>query len=189
MDKILRHVRDFADKAHGEQMRKYSPERYIVHPERVMHLTQQVTDDPAVLSAALLHDVLEDTPVTEQEVREFLRELMSPNDVSRTMQFVRELTNEYTKNKYPQWNRRKRKSREAERLARSSPEAQTIKYADIIDNCPEIVREEPDFGNRYVSECIEMLRKMKKGNAELHQQAMDAVSNARQQLNQASAGL
>ena len=35
MEDILLKVKDFADRAHGEQMRKYTPERYIVHPERL----------------------------------------------------------------------------------------------------------------------------------------------------------
>ncbi|MGN6567929.1 MAG: hypothetical protein ACTHJ0_08255 [Flavipsychrobacter sp.] len=34
----LEEVIAFADKAHGSQMRKYTPERYIVHPIRVMEL-------------------------------------------------------------------------------------------------------------------------------------------------------
>jgi (p)ppGpp synthase/HD superfamily hydrolase len=61
-EKILAAITDFADIAHGSQMRKYTPERYIVHPARVMRLCQEYTDDVTVLAAALLHDVLEDTP-------------------------------------------------------------------------------------------------------------------------------
>jgi len=32
---ILDQIKNFAEQAHGEQLRKYSPERYIVHPARV----------------------------------------------------------------------------------------------------------------------------------------------------------
>jgi len=63
MDKVLEQVKDFADKAHGDQLRKYTPDRYIVHPMRVMLICQEYTDDSQILAAALLHDVLEDTPV------------------------------------------------------------------------------------------------------------------------------
>jgi guanosine-3',5'-bis(diphosphate) 3'-pyrophosphohydrolase len=183
MDQVLQQVRDYADKAHGDQMRKYGPPaRYIVHPERVMKLTRQVTNDPTILSAALLHDVLEDTSTTEQEIKDFLQTLMSPSNADRTMQLVLDLTDVYTKENYPQWNRRKRRTKEADRLAHANPDAQTIKYADIIDNCPEIVKEDPDFGERYISECRELLGKMKNGNPQLRQQALDVINKASEQL-------
>ena len=185
MDPVLQQVRDFADKAHGDQMRKYGPPaRYIVHPERVMKLTRQITNDATILSAALLHDVLEDTPTTEKEIKDFLDTLMSPVNAERTLQIVKDLTDVYTKENYPQWNRRKRRTKEADRLTNASPEAQTIKYADIMDNCPEIVREDPDFGQRYISECRELLSKLKKGNPQLRQQAIDTVNNALAELKQ-----
>ena len=40
MNEILAAIRKFADEAHGEQKRKYTPERYIVHPVRVMELVE-----------------------------------------------------------------------------------------------------------------------------------------------------
>ena len=60
-DEILKQVHDYAEKAHGNQMRKYADERYIVHPERVMKICQEYSDKLPIMSAALLHDVLEDT--------------------------------------------------------------------------------------------------------------------------------
>ena len=52
-------------------------------------------------------------------------------------------TDIYTKQNYPGWNRRKRKQKEAERLAVAHPDAQTVKYADIIDNNIECDEHEP----------------------------------------------
>ncbi len=66
MDKVLEKVKEFADNAHGDQMRKYTPDRYIVHPIRVMEICREYDSRLPVLAAALLHDVLEDTKVTEQ---------------------------------------------------------------------------------------------------------------------------
>ena len=71
-DKILNAITEFADRAHGEQMRKYVPDRYIVHPIRVMKLCREYTNDVATLSAALLHDVLEDTATTGEEIEQFI---------------------------------------------------------------------------------------------------------------------
>ena len=96
---------DFADAAHGDQMRKYTPERYIVHPVRVMKHCMEHTNDICILAAALLHDVLEDTPVTAEEISGFLSQYLSPEQVQRTIRIIIELTDVYVKEKYPGMNR------------------------------------------------------------------------------------
>jgi (p)ppGpp synthase/HD superfamily hydrolase len=78
METVLAAITAFADRAHGQQTRRYTPERYIVHPVRVMELCREYTPDEAVLAAALLHDVLEDTPVTRAQMTEFLLTVMAP---------------------------------------------------------------------------------------------------------------
>jgi len=167
-DKILKQVRDFADNAHGSQQRKYTPERYIVHPERVMENLKNYTSDIAVLSAALLHDVLEDTATTKEEIIVFLSKLMDQQDVKKTIDLVVELTDVYIKEDYPQWNRKKRKAMEQERVSKTSPDAQTIKYADIMDNCNEIVKHDRHFAPVFLTECKRNLDVMDKGNKTLY---------------------
>jgi (p)ppGpp synthase/HD superfamily hydrolase len=174
---ILHQVMTFADNCHNEQMRRYTSDRYIVHPERVMKICREYTNDITVLSAALLHDVLEDTPVTKVEVKDFLSERMSEQQVNKTVQLIDELTDIYTKKNYLKWNRRKRKNEEADRLAKTSAEAQTIKYADIIDNAPEIAEKDPDFAKRFIPECTALLKRITKGNAELYNRAVNTVNN------------
>ncbi len=173
---ILRSIEHFADNAHDLQTRKYTPERYIVHPVRVMKLCNEYTDDVAILAAALLHDVLEDTPVTEDEIRMFLRNLLNDKDVERTIQYVIELTDVYVKAAYPHWNRRTRKAKEFERLLKISADAQTIKYADVIDNSVEIVRHDKDFARVLLYEYRTMLKSLNKGNADLYNKAVDTVA-------------
>jgi (p)ppGpp synthase/HD superfamily hydrolase len=57
-----------AARAHHHQVRKGTEIPYIVHPLAVAGLLIRVcTPEPAVI-AALLHDVVEDTPVTIQEI-------------------------------------------------------------------------------------------------------------------------
>ena len=51
----------FADKAHKNQVRKYTGDPYITHPVAVAKIVATVTDDEAMIAAALLHDTLEDT--------------------------------------------------------------------------------------------------------------------------------
>ena len=176
MDAILQTIRDYADTAHGDQQRKYSPERYIVHPVRVMEMCRRHTDELPVLAAALLHDVLEDTPVTQGDLHQFLVTVLEKETAGKTTQLVVELTDIYTKLDYPRWNRRKRKAKEAERIQKTSADSQTVKYADIIDNCREIVQHDPDFANVFLWECKGLLRVMPKGNPTLYQEAIETVN-------------
>jgi (p)ppGpp synthase/HD superfamily hydrolase len=139
MKETLDLVEQFASKAHHGQERKYTPEPFVVHPIRVMHTCKEYTNDVCMLSAALLHDVLEDTEVTRNEMYDFLLTVMHQHQAARTVKLVEELTDVYIKERYPQWNRKKRRKEEIKRLSKVSGDAQTIKYADIIDNCVEIV--------------------------------------------------
>ncbi len=58
----------FALKAHEGQMRKGGG-IYILHPLEVSVIAGTMTQDPDVLSAAVLHDTIEDTPVTAEDIR------------------------------------------------------------------------------------------------------------------------
>ncbi|MBD3582649.1 HD domain-containing protein [Flavobacterium selenitireducens] len=175
MEEIVAKVRDFADAAHGEQLRKYSGERYIVHPIRVMETCRQYDDSLPVLAAALLHDVLEDTSVNEAELLEFLRNTMSEADARHTLQLVIEMTDVFVKKNFAHLNRRIRKHQELERIEKTSAQAQTIKYADIIDNSGEIASQDRHFAPRYLRECLEILKVAIKGNALLRARAWEIV--------------
>ncbi len=59
----------FSDAAHAGQMRK-SGEPYISHPVTVACILAELHLDPPSLMAALLHDVMEDTEVTKQQLAE-----------------------------------------------------------------------------------------------------------------------
>ena len=175
---ILRFVTAVADRAHGEQVRKYTGDRYIVHPLRVMEMVRELNNDIRVLAAALLHDVLEDTPVSAFEMERSLSEVMSGRDAQIVTQMVIELTDIFVKASYPGLNRRSRKEKETRRLSLVSPEAQTIKYADIIDNVTDIVRQDADFARVYVREAKSMLRAMTAGNRVLRTRAVGVVEES-----------
>ena len=59
----------FAKESHGSQAR-YTGEPYITHPLTVAHILAQMRMDPQTIMAAILHDVIEDTPVTLPEIIE-----------------------------------------------------------------------------------------------------------------------
>ena len=178
MEEALDKIREFADEAHGEQMRKYTPERYIVHPVRVMETCRNYDAGLPILAAALLHDVLEDTPVGSHNLLAFLETVMGENEAGKTLRLVQELTDVYVKSAYPQWNRKTRKKKELERIATTSADAQTIKYADIIDNSTEIVLHDPGFAGRYLKESHDILRQADKGNSTLRKEALKTIENA-----------
>ena len=176
MDRLLEKVKDFAATAHGDQQRKFEPGPYIIHPVRVMEIVREYTNDVSLLSAALLHDVLEDTEIELSDIHEFLHTIMSNAVATITADYVHQLTDIYTKNNYPAWNRKKRKEKEAERLARISPEAQTIKYADILDNVKSMQEAETSFKKKFLSECSKYLEVMKKGHPILRKKTIETVS-------------
>ena len=62
-------VLDFATKKH-EGQRRVSGEPYITHPIAVANILLDLGMDYSSVCAALLHDVLEDTDTTEEELRE-----------------------------------------------------------------------------------------------------------------------
>lgn len=177
MDKTLTNIISFADNAHGTQMRKYTPERYIVHPVRVMEVCKAYTGSLPMLAAAILHDVLEDTPLTETEMHAFLKTVMNDHDALETLDLVVALTDVYTKEDYLQYNRKIRKEKELERIIETSADAQTIKYADILDNTSEIVKYDRGFAPRFLKECRIILRYADKGNQELREKAVEMVES------------
>jgi guanosine-3',5'-bis(diphosphate) 3'-pyrophosphohydrolase len=175
---ILIKVTAFADEAHGDQMRRYSNERYIVHPVRVMEMVREYVHDVPTLAAALLHDVLEDTPVTTEELDSFLRAVMNEDQAARTLKLVEELTDVFIKDNYPSLNRRTRRTKEAERLSAVSAGAQTIKYADVIDNVVDIARQDTDFALVYMRENKQLLQQMGGGDGRLYARATQAVDDS-----------
>ena len=60
----------FAVEAHDGMRRKSNPKPYILHPMEAAVIVGSMTDDQEVMAAAVLHDVIEDTDVTADAIRE-----------------------------------------------------------------------------------------------------------------------
>jgi len=67
IDSAIRQALDLAIHAHEGQRRK-SGEPYIIHPILVAAIVASLSDDATMVVAALLHDVVEDTPYTIEEI-------------------------------------------------------------------------------------------------------------------------
>jgi len=150
----------FAAIAHAGQVRKFTGLPYILHPLAVMEILHAhaaiVTEDELI--AAVLHDVVEDTQVTIKDVERRFG--------STVAGLVFDLTDQFMDPKLG--NRRERKEKERARLATISPQAQSIKYADLIHNTTSIVPNDPDFARVYLKEKAALLEVMTEGDEILY---------------------
>jgi (p)ppGpp synthase/HD superfamily hydrolase len=181
-DHILEQIHGFAARAHQGQFRKYPHEPYIHHPERVMEICAHCTKDLSILGAALLHDILEDTTTTKEQLTSYLNTLLEPGERDKMIQLIDEMTDIYTKDKYPHLNRDKRKALESERIRQTSGDSQTIRYADIIDNCTGLENQDPEFAQTFLCECQHLLKVINKGSPQLYIQAELIVNETLKRL-------
>ena len=65
-----RHVYNFANNAHAGQTDDGGENYFKSHVLHVVHFVKQVTDDPIMITAAYLHDVIEDTDMTYQDIKD-----------------------------------------------------------------------------------------------------------------------
>ena len=169
VDKALAFARD-AHESIG-QKRKYTGEDYIVHPMEVSQIVKSVGGSNAMQAAALLHDTVEDTSVTNAEVAELFG--------SEIAKLVGELTDI---SKLADGNRAVRKAMDRDHSASASPDAQTVKLADLISNSKSIVKHDPNFAKVYIREKEALLKVLTKGNSRLHAIASKQVADAKETL-------
>lgn len=65
---LVKKAYEFAEKAHRGQYRK-SGEQYIIHPVQVAGILADLEMDPSTVAAGFLHDVVEDTNVSIEEIK------------------------------------------------------------------------------------------------------------------------
>ena len=165
---IIYRAREFAFSAHKNQFRKYSNEPYFVHPCEVAAIVSIVSSNENVIAAAYLHDVLEDCNISLTLLKqEFNIEIAK---------YVRELTNFYTRKKYPNLSRTNRKLFEAQRLENCSSNTQTIKLADRICNARDITQYNKEFSIVYVEETKQLLPRLNRGSTLLQNILQDEIA-------------
>jgi (p)ppGpp synthase/HD superfamily hydrolase len=132
--------------AHDGQHRKYGDNiPYIQHPLRVAFRVSKATGGKViVVSAAILHDVLEDTDVSPQVISKTCGE--------EVLWLVEELTNP---SKLPEHNKKPRAERkriDREHVKNASRYAKIIKLCDRTDNLYDLVNAPADFRKLYAQE-------------------------------------
>jgi (p)ppGpp synthase/HD superfamily hydrolase len=164
---IVEKARVFATAAHAAaaQLRKYTNEPYIVHPAEVFNIVSTVDGATSeMMAAAWLHDVVEDTGVTIEVIRQMFGEEVAElvgwlTDVSRP----------------EQGNRATRKAIDRAHTAMAPAQAQTIKLADLISNCTSIKEHDEKFAKIYFEEKRLLLEVLTKGDSALYERAKALV--------------
>lgn len=132
-----------AKKGHHGQVRGTSASRekpYLNHPVKVAELLEDAIEnyDPVLIAAGLAHDLLEDTAITEDEIREELGE-----DV---LSLVKEVSFDNS------LKGAARRDFQIASIAQSSPNAQRLKVADRLTNLMSMSFDPPEnwsVANRY----------------------------------------
>ncbi|XP_074151290.1 guanosine-3',5'-bis(diphosphate) 3'-pyrophosphohydrolase MESH1 [Sminthopsis crassicaudata] len=150
---LLLEAADFAARKHSTQRRKDPEETpYINHPigvARILTYEAGITDI-AVLQAALLHDTVEDTNTTLEEVEEHFGAE------------VRRIVDEVTDNK--ELPKLERKRLQVENASQSSRAAKLVKLADKLYNLRDLNRRTPKgWSEQRVQEYFEWAAQVVKG--------------------------
>ena len=131
----IEHARIWAGMKHKGQCRKYTGEPYFEHPLAVAELVREQGLSETAIVAAILHDTVEDTDATLEEVWELFGEEVA--------EYVWYLT------KPPEFvgNRSVRKEHDRNRLSLAPEEVKFIKFFDIIHNAGSIKKHDMTFYN------------------------------------------
>lgn len=141
---IILRAAALADRAHQGQKRKYTNFPYITHPARVagrVGILPGVTEE--MVAAAYLHDVLEDTSITREEIEEATN--------AQVGYYVDCLTN---KSKGTGLPRDQRKALDREHISQAPFEVRQIKAIDRLDNLLEMTDAPTDFKKLYAQESV-----------------------------------
>jgi (p)ppGpp synthase/HD superfamily hydrolase len=173
MSSLVSRARAFAAHAHRaiDHKRKYTGEDYIVHPAEVVAIVATVPHTDEMLAAAWLHDTVEDTGVTIETIRAEFGTIVAD--------LVADLTDISTPDL---GNRAVRKAIDLAHTATASPNAKTIKLADLLSNTASIVEHDPGFARVYLKEKTALLKVLTEGDATLLARATDTLSKSLDKL-------
>jgi len=163
----------FAREAHEGQLRKYTNKPYVFHPINVGFILTTVTSDEHIIAGGILHDVIEDTDATYDDLLKLFggtitEYVMDVTDVSRPHD----------------GNRKIRKGIDREHLSAAAPESKTIKLADIIDNARSIVKNDPGFAKVWLGEKADLLPYLVEGDVRLYTQVQRIITDYERRSNE-----
>ena len=131
----------FAVKAHAGTERRGKGFPYIVHPMEAMEIVSTMTPDQELLAAAALHDTVEDTDVTVEDIRKEFGDRIA-NLVASESDDVHEGVPEEES-----WHARKQAA--IDRLSRAPKDAKIVALGDKLSNMRAIARDYAQKGNAF----------------------------------------
>ena len=163
---VIQRAIAFATRAHEGQFRKGTTRPFIVHPLEVGKIVATMTDDEEIISAAILHDTIEDCDGVPQA------------EFSKVFSVrVANLVAQESEDKSKTWM--ERKSATIERLKHVSRDVQMIGLADKLSNMRDIDRDYPECGeelwNRFRMKDKNTIGWYYKGILASLEEAMDGV--------------
>ena len=129
----------FAVRAHAGTERRGKGFPYIVHPMEAMEIVATMTPDQELLAAAALHDTVEDTDVTVEQIREEFGERIASLVASESDTLPEGVSEEDS------WHARKQAA--IDRLARASHDAKIVALGDKLSNMRAIARDYAQQGD------------------------------------------
>ncbi len=168
MEKILDSVFKFVIEAHKGQKRKFTDVDYVTHPMETANILWEATDHNIttdILSAALLHDVIEDTHINLEDIKNKFG--------SKIAYLVLELTS----NKTEQLKMGK-KNYLLNKINNMTSDAFTIKLADRLSNVSDLTeRSVPkEYIKKYTEETLFILKGIKRKTNDLQKQLIDSIT-------------
>lgn len=129
----------FATQAHQGTERRGKGFPYIIHCLEAMTIVATISKDPELLAAAVLHDTIEDTDVTEEELKEKFGERITQLVISETD------VKQAKDGKQLTW--KQRKQRDMDNLRKESREAKIVALGDKLSNMRAIARDYRTIGD------------------------------------------
>jgi len=123
----------FAVKAHHDTERRGKGFPYIVHPMEAVEIVATITPDQELLAAAVLHDTVEDTDVTVEDIRREFGDRIANLVHAESDQVMEGISEEDS------WHERKQIA--IDRLAHASHDAKIVAMGDKLSNMRAIARD------------------------------------------------
>ena len=123
----------FAVRAHAGTERRGKGFPYIVHPMEAMEIVATMTPDQELLAAAALHDTVEDTDVTVDQIRAEFGDRIANLVAAESDAFVEGVSEEDS------WHARKQAA--IDRLAKAPHDAKMVALGDKLSNMSAIARD------------------------------------------------
>ena len=130
----------FAVKAHTGTERRGKGYPYIIHPMEAVEIVATMTKDQELLAAAILHDTVEDTNVTVDQIREEFGDRVADLVASESDEMPVGVPEEDS------WHARKQAA--IDRLSKASREAKIVAMGDKLSNMRAIARDYAEQGDK-----------------------------------------